>query len=354
MIIDRIPDEINLILRKERVLYNQRMENYVSTRCKKREIKEYLGTYWPRSFTELRNITLDFISQPLILNNLKSKKEIKILDIGSGTGGNVFGFLWAILKDEKIFSDIKNITVDAIDNCKLALKYQKIFLKKIFRNFKIILRRHLIEINSTDDIKNKIQKKLENEKYDFIMCCKFVNEFYRKDFSTYKGMYNVIVSEIFEKFLEDYGLAILMDMTDRLENNDYLPKIMNNEIINYIKRSKLKIIIPLSCAFYYDKCINPASCYNKKTFRVTLPERTDFSNVNYKIFVKEEYAKKILDQIKRCINYYVSEANSVQICKEGVCINAEKLLSNEIYDAFSFREILEKDSYDGRVIIDEM
>ena len=55
----------------------------------------YLGTYFPRSFTEINSISSELFHNDHI-KNIFEKNEINILDIGSGTGGNLLGLLWSM------------------------------------------------------------------------------------------------------------------------------------------------------------------------------------------------------------------------------------------------------------------
>ena len=58
--------------------------------------QKYLGTYFPRSVVEAKRIITDLLSSVEILQTIYKKDTIKIIDIGSGAGGFVFGLIFGI------------------------------------------------------------------------------------------------------------------------------------------------------------------------------------------------------------------------------------------------------------------
>ena len=58
--------------------------------------QRYLGTYFPRSFVESYNIFYRLFNQEEIYKNFIGKKKINILNIGSGSGGDLFGLIEAM------------------------------------------------------------------------------------------------------------------------------------------------------------------------------------------------------------------------------------------------------------------
>ena len=89
--------------------------------------KWYLGTYFPKSFKESYIIFSDILQ---FFNNydIFDNNEINILDLGSGTGSQLFGLLHVL--DNKINRNLK-INIYSIDGNKNALEIQS----KIFKNY---------------------------------------------------------------------------------------------------------------------------------------------------------------------------------------------------------------------------
>jgi len=98
----------------------------------------YLGTYFPRSYAESYLIFTNLFNNSIINETYLDKQEINILDIGSGTGGNLLGLLMGIIEN---LSDKININILAIDGNQYSLKIlQKIIFKiKLQYNLNISL-----------------------------------------------------------------------------------------------------------------------------------------------------------------------------------------------------------------------
>jgi len=55
--------------------------------------KRYLGTYFPRSLIESYLILMDLYENKIIKEIIDNLNKINILDFGTGTGGNIIGFM---------------------------------------------------------------------------------------------------------------------------------------------------------------------------------------------------------------------------------------------------------------------
>ena len=64
------------------------------------EIKVYLGTYFPRSFVEVKSIFEEFSQNSNYLSLVGERTSVSILDLGCGTGGDLFGLLSFLEKYE--------------------------------------------------------------------------------------------------------------------------------------------------------------------------------------------------------------------------------------------------------------
>ena len=76
----------------------------------------YLGTYFPRSYSEAYCIFDSFFIN--FGNSYASKEELSIFDFGSGTGGEIFGLL-VVLNEQ--CPKLKKIRIVALDGNKEAL-----------------------------------------------------------------------------------------------------------------------------------------------------------------------------------------------------------------------------------------
>lgn len=280
-----------------------------------------LGTYFPRSFSEAYTLFKDMF---FIYNkNLENKKEIYILDIGSGTGGNLLGLLWFIKDAFKDFSKMK-ITVVSIDGNDQALDIQASLFEKFFPdNIDLVLVNNLI---SRENLKSDLVDILDGFKFDIIMTFKFVNELYRDSAMYYsnKGMYTKLL-ETLDCLLDAHGIFILADVTDKTKFDIYIPKLMNQETADYLSNniSKLVPILPLSCAFWHNHCEN-GNCYTQKENFFILKGKNYSSKLSYKVFVNQKLQSNILKQIEKHECYRISKDN---ICLRGKHNRTENLES---------------------------
>lgn len=84
------------------------------------EIKVYLGTYFPRSFVEVKSIFEEFSQNSNYLSLVGERTSVSILDLGCGTGGDIFGLLSFLEKYEPPLESVKLL---AIDGNQIALRF---------------------------------------------------------------------------------------------------------------------------------------------------------------------------------------------------------------------------------------
>jgi len=293
------------------------------------ELKWYLGTYWPRSFIEAREIFNDLLKNEVIKGIFQSKKELWILDIGSGTGGNLIGFLWFMKEN---FPD-KEIYIIALDGNENALGYQKKFLNEFFGT-NSDCQNILIKFNP-HQFKNQLKDGLEKYEgyFDIAMSFKFISELiclvHRREGEYNHNFYKDII-EVVSKSLKEDGLFILLDVTYPFEESSlskrFIPQIMTREIRDYMEETAvLKPIIPLSCAFWMedDNCCAATyeGCFTQRVFKISpspLKPEGDKSKVTYTVFAKKEKAKEVLEKIPMQEGYEIvqDEANK-KMCYSG-------------------------------------
>lgn len=296
--------------------------------------KKYMGTYFPRSFVEGYRIYDNIFSNDLILNEFNKKYELNILDIGSGTGGNLMGLLNVLVKK----LNNKHFKIHSFDGNKIALLYQKKLINdadkflKLNGN-KISLYTHRHKFYNKIDLIKTINELRFKDKFDIIQTFKFINEFYKNNYVKNKGMYSDII-KLSDRHLNESGILLILDITNKIGELTYNPIIMNNECKEYFQNSssKLNYVLPISCAYRYTSCICN-KCFSQKTFEVTHRYNlNDKSKVNYKLFMKDPLGKKILNSIKEAQCYLISKDN--YCTSQGYKSKSEYFTDDDIMDPF--------------------
>lgn len=308
--------------------------------------QRYLGTYFPRSFVESYNIFYRLFNQEEIYKNFIGKKKINILNIGSGSGGDLFGLIEA-MKDffplETIMTNI--ISIDGNVN---AVSYQKKIYEQLYQNSNNHLSVMEQKFEDRYDFEEKISKILRNsnEQFDIILTFKFISEFYNRDYELNRGLYHSFIKQSYD-YLTPEGMLIIEDVTNQIMENqknnifgerNFNGKIMNKEITDYMKQNngKLGCLIPICCYHWYEECQDNLECFHQKIFNINhRMNHKDISKITYKVLAHTDFVDKVMQRIDKQ-EYY-------QIAPERYCINGTyhykelNVINDTAYDAFSLR-----------------
>lgn len=230
---------------------------------------EYLGTYFPRSFVESYYIYDNLFDNSNIFNIYDKKETIRILDIGSGTGGSLFGLVQVLMTR---FNN-KKIEIISIDGNRNALELQlKIFndLKNLidFKDNILNVKIYGVNLSSKDDIESSLKKLELSDKIDIMQSFKVINEFYRIDYKKNKGMYAEFLN-LGKKWLKKSGILCIADVTNKINNGQYASILFNEEVkkcMCSMGEEDLVYILPKDCAFNYKSCTKEENCFTKRTF----------------------------------------------------------------------------------------
>lgn len=311
-----LPEQLNRLLLNMGATYQPDYQKVKSTlEWSAEELKRYLGTYFPRSFVEnseiFKHLTGKDNYRNLFKNNyhnvLRNKKQLCILDIGSGTGGNLLGLLFFL---GKYYKNVKEIYVVSIDGNSAALEIQKKLIDTFFEE-KVAFELVNIVFKSRDDFAVKMSEFGSRyfSSYDIIMTFKFINEFYRKNFQKDRGMYRTFL-EASKDIIDENGLILISDMTDYFNHSKrtyYFNLLMNQEIVNYYQEesNKLKPIFPCGCYFGIDKCQDAHGCFSQFTFDVDIAfpiissrtKNRDRTKISYKVLASRQFADRIYEGV---------------------------------------------------------
>lgn len=251
----------------------------------KEECKVYLGTYFPRSFAEVFMTMDSILHDSSIISTLKSKKVVKLLDFGCGTGGELFGFLHALENNVESNLAVKIIGID-------GNQYSLRLLEKIFNCYnsrgknkvEFIVAPCFIE--SQSDI--SIISDIIGTDFDFIITSKAIGEFENKKRVEDNGY--EFFAKIFAPLLCKTGIMTIIDVTTKNERNGlFLPQIMNIGINAFISKSKgvFKSIAPCSGQSLFGPCVH--RCFYKKDVYISHSAKiNDHSKFAVRIITRNE------------------------------------------------------------------
>lgn len=260
---------------------------------------KYLGTYFPRSFVESYHIYNNIFSNEDVFNKFNEKSKIRILDIGSGTGGNLCGLLQVLAER----FENKEIIIISIDGNEDALKLQYDVLSKLWSTIesntnKLSGNLHHMKFNDKEEIEDKLDKLSMDNSIDIMHSFKFVNEFYKVNYELNKGMYSKLM-HLGNKWLKKSGILCLVDVTNKVSNLTFMSIIFNDEVRTYLtgQESELNYIVPRCCARNYDICDKKTNCFSRLTFNICFENTVKESKINYKLFIKNKLGKRLRDKI---------------------------------------------------------
>lgn len=302
--------------------------------------KRYLGTYFPRSWVESFTIMKDIYSHDHLRKSIQEKEQINILDIGTGTGGNIVGMM-DYFRCAGFTSE--NITFYTLEGNLNAIEMQR----KIFDSYnlnnstKFILECSLIRFTSASSLNKQledflIQKEL---KFDIISSFKFLSEFYNINYKLAKGIYTSFVSTV-QDFLTPQGILIMFDLVcgsmDRTNVRPFTTQIMSDELNGYIKlpKSQLNYVLPVCCGKWGYKC-KQEQCYIERQFHVHHTRKeSDLSKGCYRVMTEKNFAAQIINSLPIDNKYQMSENNwHPMTCKDAILykkapgINKENVLN---------------------------
>jgi len=276
------------------------------------ENKKYLGTYFPRSYTESFCIFDNIFKNGYFQKNVLKKDILNILTVGCGTGGDLIGLLTII---EKYCNSETVLNIWAIDGNKEALN----ILTKIVEKFKTTTSKK-INLNvfpfifCTKTGEYILENGINKQQYDFIISFKMITEIISAGKGNADNSYFIFL-KTFAPLLSDNGLCVILDVTTKQEhNNTYNPILMNNQINKALKElENYQTLLPLSCNLYEKDC--NVSCFTQQQFIINHSKReNDISKVTYRIIANIDFVVQ-LGQADVTAKYVIG--------KDKVCCFAE-------------------------------
>ena len=291
----------------------------------KEDIAIYLGTYFPRSYSESFCIYDNLLKNENYHHIISKHSIINVLDIGCGTGGELVGLITALTKYLSISIiihidafDGNEYSLSALRNIIMMMKSQTHHTIELVTHFKKYTLKSKID---TNDLKNQV--------YEFIFCNKMVCELISHD---------VIPTEAYRKIakslcplLSDDGVFLLLDVTTKdTKAGVFYPLIMNKELNDYVNEHiEFSTLLPLACS--KEHCRD--SCFMQQTFQVSHSRKSnDESKVCYRILCYKKLKDKIVIKLEEDTQHIIHSVKYKDGDKTAICYKSH---GNKVIDSFN-------------------
>lgn len=250
------------------------------------EIKIYLGTYFPRSYAEAFCILDALLDNAAYSAVWRNKTEASLLDVGTGTGGNLVGFLTALAKH---CPALRKVTVHGFDGNALALDAARSVLASFASQapFTVAFTLSANRMASLDDLPLP-----DGDSYDFITTFKMGGEIVSKGGGPADDFYHRFLIS-YAELLSDIGLLILLDVTTKPEHTDFYPQLLNAQVSRFVRsHTGFVSLVPVPCHLYETGCSEP--CFTQKEFVVSHQlARNDRSRITYRVLARKTCAQTL-------------------------------------------------------------
>lgn len=204
--------------------YNRSYSDMTVVDWNKEDILDYLGTYFPRSYTESFSIISQIYTEQMFFLN---KEEISILDFGCGTGGEIFGILSAI---DLYYPTIKKVNIIGLDGNQHALKLYEKILEQFSSYTRLDVCNRIAPIRIADFYDLSIIDEILDSPIDLFISFKAICEFVTKQCFEKNNAYEHIIKTFMPK-LNSGGLMMIEDVSSYNDvSQEWLPKMMDKGI----------------------------------------------------------------------------------------------------------------------------
>ena len=295
-------------------------------------IQEYLGTYLPRTVFEFQTIMGELLGFEAVRNTLPKSRPLRVLDLGSGTGGAWFGLVCA-LQQAGYGGEIE---VQSADGNATALGVQNKFAKAIAMETGIsisLTTSHVVMGDTKAEFGRTLAELLVElgGAFDFILVSKHLSELYGTGGGNARG----IVAESLKQLgdaLSDCGYLVVLDVTTKVAGiNGYFPIQMAREIAQFVsaETSPVKPVLPMACGkFMASGCDGLRSCFTQTALKfhhqptVSIPIRQTTTKVTYRVLARTAQADQISAGFLQVNAYSVNASSPGEVCKMGNIVSS--------------------------------
>jgi SAM-dependent methyltransferase len=290
-------------------------------------VRAYLGTYFPRTVVEFRTIGRELLAHPAFRKSIRQDKPLRILDLGSGTGGAWIGFLLACC-DHGLE---QRLEVVAIDGNEHALNVQNALLPDLAAGTGAEIGLAIVPARLRSDragFAADLASCLEpcmpsgSAGFDLVLVSKHFSEHYQAEGT---AAYGVVADglEILGGCLAPQGALIMLDVTNPIEpTGQYMSFRLAQETVDYLSRrnARLHPVLPVPCALHAGRgCAASTGCFTQRRLDVHHVGKglCDSTKITYRVFCEYGFAQQMLHDVDTEMAYSVNAARPQESCQCG-------------------------------------
>ncbi|MBK9290480.1 MAG: hypothetical protein IPM52_02430 [Bacteroidetes bacterium] len=276
------------------------------------EIRKYLGTYFPRSYAESFCIFDNLFENNGYQKATAASKNLNILSVGCGTGGDIIGLITAI---QKHLQNVSEVTIFAIDGNNETLTILEQIINRIKNQSSKKINLITIQIVFSNIAEFQIVNDIK-QSFDFILSFKFINEIVSMGKGRLVNSYYDFVKK-FLPLLSDNGVCLLLDVTTKSNHATYNPILMNSQVNQALRELKrYSTLIPIQCGVHSGDCF--CDCFHQKTFFVTHSKQSnDKSKVAYRMIVSQQLQQEIINSTVKKSRQLINKENICPFTENG-------------------------------------
>lgn len=210
-----------LIFEELGAIYHRSYQNMTVIDWDKSEVLSYLGTYFPRSYSESLCIFSDYFQD--FAKKWENKEQISVFDFGSGTGGEIIGLLTALQR----FKQLKQINIVAFDGNFDALRLYEQVLARYCSFTDKKLKNRLIPYKVDDFYDMSVLEKVIHESFDIIMTFKAICEFVTKQQFEKANPYEHFARTFLPKLTPEGIMALIEISSCNCVSKEWLPVMLD-------------------------------------------------------------------------------------------------------------------------------
>ena len=241
---------------------------------------DYLGTYFPRTFTEVCRIISYLKQDTQYFEEISNKDYFRILSAGCGTGGDVCGLIHAIhtVKPNTSFEvSLFDGNADALNLCQAVLHELS-----VHENISITIRFSIVsEVKSTKEFFELVELFSEQ---DIIITSKFLNEVLGYFSNAY-----YYFAKIFSTILAEDGIMVINDVICQAYCEQFVPTYMNRNLNEAIRDMDLSSVLPLPCKA--NRNCTERYCYSRFS-------NGSYSDFTFRVISGKQFANKLVPVVQ--------------------------------------------------------